>query len=92
MLELKKVKKPAKISAPSGGGMSQSPFRPKYVPKKAPCGHACPNGTRVRDYIQLIAQGESYGRNIDDSLTQAFYMLTESNPLPSTTGRVCPHP
>jgi NADPH-dependent glutamate synthase beta subunit-like oxidoreductase/Pyruvate/2-oxoacid:ferredoxin oxidoreductase delta subunit len=52
----------------------------------------CPNGTKVRDYIQLIAQSESYDRPIDDSLKQAFYMLTESNPLPSTTGRVCPHP
>ena len=33
MLELKKVKKPAKIAASTGGGMSQSPFRPQYVEK-----------------------------------------------------------
>ena len=92
MLELKKVKKPAKIVANTGGGMSQSPFRPQYVEKKPPCMDTCPNGTKVRDYIQFIAQSESYDRPIDESLKQAFYMLTESNPLPSVTGRVCPHP
>ncbi len=92
MLVLKKVKKPAKVSLSSGVGMEQSPFRPKYVEKKPPCMDTCPNGTRVRDYIQYIAQSESYDRPIDESLTEAFYLLTESNPLPSTTGRVCPHP
>jgi NADPH-dependent glutamate synthase beta subunit-like oxidoreductase len=92
MLELKKVKKPLKTQLNTGGGMSQSPFRPKYEEKKPPCMDTCPNGTRVRDYIQYIAQSESYDRPIDDSLTEAFYLLTESNPLPSTTGRVCPHP
>ncbi len=92
MLELKKVKKPAKIAASTGGGMSQSPFRPQYVEKKPPCMDTCPNGTKVRDYIQFIAQSESYDRPMDESLKQAFYMLTESNPLPSVTGRVCPHP
>ena len=92
MLELKKVKKPAKIAANTGGGMSQSPFRPQYVEKKPPCMDTCPNGTKVRDYIQFIAQSESYDRPMDESLKQAFYMLTESNPLPSVTGRVCPHP
>ncbi|MHB1679186.1 MAG: NAD(P)-binding protein [bacterium] len=91
MLELKKVKKPLKVSS-SGGGTQQSPFRPKYVEKKAPCMDTCPNGTKVRDYIQFIAQSESYERPIEESLKEAFYMLTESNPLPSTTGRVCPHP
>ncbi|MDA8401705.1 MAG: NAD(P)-binding protein [Deltaproteobacteria bacterium] len=72
--------------------MSQSPFRPQYVEKKPPCMDTCPNGTKVRDYIQFIAQSESYDRPMDESLKQAFYMLTESNPLPSVTGRVCPHP
>lgn len=92
MLELKKVKKPLKVSQSGTSGMSQSPYRPKYVEKKAPCMDTCPNGTRVRDYIQYIAQSESYDRPVDEALTEAFYLLTESNPLPSTTGRVCPHP
>jgi hypothetical protein len=72
MLELKKPKKPAKIAASTGGGMSQSPYRPKYVEKRPPCMDTCPNGTKVRDYIQLIAQSESYDRPIDDSLKLAF--------------------
>ncbi len=92
MLELKKVKKPLKVSQTGASGMSQSPYRPKYVEKKPPCMDTCPNGTKVRDYIQFIAQSESYERPVDESLKEAFYMLTESNPLPSTTGRVCPHP
>lgn len=92
MLQLKKVKKPAKVPVSSGGGNEQSPFRPKYVEKRPPCMDTCPNGTRVRDYIQYIAQSEFYERPLDESLTEAFYLLTESNPLPSTTGRVCPHP
>jgi NADPH-dependent glutamate synthase beta subunit-like oxidoreductase len=33
-----------------------------------------------------------YGRTIDQSTAEAWYMLTDKNPLPATTGRVCPHP
>jgi len=39
----------------------------------------------------IIAQSESSGRTYEESLTRAWYLLTNTNPLPSICGRVCPH-
>ncbi len=42
--------------------------------------------------MQYIAQAEDYGRSFNEALEGAFYIIAETNPLPATTGRVCPHP
>lgn len=72
--------------------MEQSTLRPSYVEKKPPCMDSCPNSEKIREYLQFVAQSDVYGRVIDDSIREGFYILTDTNPLPAVTGRVCPHP
>lgn len=48
-----------------------------------PCTAACPANVDARGYIGLIAQKR---------YRDAFALHLESNPLPATIGRICPHP
>ncbi|MBI5533814.1 MAG: FAD-dependent oxidoreductase [Deltaproteobacteria bacterium] len=93
-LVLKEKKKLVSRGGASGGtrGGDTSPLRPKQVPKTPPCIHACPNHNNVRGAITTIAQTEAYGRTYDDSFKLAWESITDTNPLPATCGRVCPHP
>ena len=50
---------------------------------RAPCVSACPAGTNVQGYIQLIGQGK---------YREAIQLIMERLPLPGVLGRVCPHP
>lgn len=50
---------------------------------KAPCTKACPAGTDCQGYVGLIANGE---------YEEAVKLIREKVPLPSSIGRVCPHP
>ncbi|MGD2187203.1 MAG: NAD(P)-binding protein, partial [Desulfobacterales bacterium] len=50
---------------------------------RAPCVAACPAGTNVQGYIQLIGQGK---------YPEAIQLIMERLPLPGVLGRVCPHP
>jgi len=50
---------------------------------RAPCVAACPAGTNVQGYIQLIGQGK---------YREAIQLIMERLPLPGVLGRVCPHP
>jgi len=52
---------------------------------------ACPNENDVRGCLTTIAQTEPSGRTYTESLEKAWYLLTNTNPFPSTCGRVCPH-
>ena len=47
-----------------------------------PCASACPAGVDIPSYVSNIREGD---------LTQAAKTLLKRNPLPSITGRVCPH-
>ena len=76
---------------PRGGGETSS-LRPKHVPKTPPCINACPNHNDIRGAITVIAQTELHGRTYDQSFELAWQLLTDTNPLPSVCGRVCPHP
>jgi NADPH-dependent glutamate synthase beta subunit-like oxidoreductase/Pyruvate/2-oxoacid:ferredoxin oxidoreductase delta subunit len=87
---VKKVTKSAGASAATGAEIS--PLRPRFQPKQPPCSHNCPSATDIRGWLTTIAQGEAYGRTLEQSLEQAFYMIAENNPLPAVCGRVCPHP
>ncbi len=93
MAEIKKIKRP--IGGRQFGSSTvaeQSPYRPFYAEKKPPCQASCPNSEKIREYLQYIAQSEAYGRDMDESTKEGFYILTDTNPLPAVTGRVCPHP
>ncbi len=50
---------------------------------RAPCVTACPAGTNVQGYIQLITQGK---------YKEAIQLIMAHLPLPGVLGRVCPHP
>lgn len=49
----------------------------------APCTLACPANTDCQGYVNLIADGEHEA---------AHKLIMEKIPLPSSIGRVCPHP
>ncbi len=87
---VKKKKKDYSIKA--GSATQASALRPKYQPKTPPCTFKCPSGIDIRGYVMHVSQSEMYGRTFDQSMKEAWYMLTDKNPLPATTGRVCPHP
>ncbi len=58
-------------------------LKPEMRVKNSACRLACPIGNRIRDYLQLIREGQ---------IKEAWKILIETNPLPAVLGRVCPHP
>jgi NADPH-dependent glutamate synthase beta subunit-like oxidoreductase/nitroreductase/Pyruvate/2-oxoacid:ferredoxin oxidoreductase delta subunit len=48
------------------------------------CQYRCPAGTDIRAYLGMLSKG--------GSLEEAWRIITETNPFPAVTGRVCPHP
>ncbi|GAB6145034.1 FAD-dependent oxidoreductase [Desulfocicer niacini] len=48
-----------------------------------PCRTACPAGTNVQGYVQMVKQGK---------YQEALDIIMERLPLPGVLGRVCPHP
>jgi NADPH-dependent glutamate synthase beta subunit-like oxidoreductase len=57
--------------------------RPVYVHRQAPCGHACPAGEDVQDWLYHAEEAD---------YEQAWRRIMEDNPLPAVMGRVCYHP
>ena len=49
----------------------------------APCQLACPANTDCQGYVGLIANGK---------FDEALELIKDTNPLPASIGRVCPHP
>ncbi|MBU1599991.1 hypothetical protein KKG61_07820 [bacterium] len=74
------------------GGAAASTLRPLYLKKTPSCTGTCPASSDIRGYLRHIAEAEDYKRTLPDSFTQGWYMLTDKNPFPAITGRVCPHP
>ncbi len=48
----------------------------------APCKYGCPIGQDIPEYVSLVGQGKHL---------KALRVVTEKNPLPFITGRICPH-
>lgn len=65
---------------------------PVYVRRLPPCKDACPSSEDIRGYLTRIAQGELFGRSMEESLDEAWHILTSKNPFPAVIGRICPHP
>ncbi|MBE0429683.1 MAG: FAD-dependent oxidoreductase [Thermoleophilia bacterium] len=65
---------------------------PNYVRRMPPCKNACPSSEDIRGYLTQIAQAELFGRSREESLDEAWHILTDKNPFPAVHGRVCPHP
>jgi len=88
---IKKKRKFGSGGSSRGGAKEVSPLRPKWAPKTPPCMAACPNENDVRGCLTTIAQSEASGLSYEESMEKAWYLLTDTNPFPSTCGRVCPH-
>ncbi len=57
--------------------------RPYSEQQESACRHACPAGVDIRGYVQCLSGG--------GSLEEAWRIVTQTNPFPAVTGRVCPH-
>lgn len=57
---------------------------PTNITSMPPCTHSCPAGNDVRGFLRVLAEKGDY--------EEAWHVLTRTNPLPGTCGRVCPHP
>lgn len=57
---------------------------PLNLSQMPPCIHSCPAGNDIRGFLRVLADKKDY--------EQAWHVLTRTNPLPATCGRVCPHP
>src|SRR4030042_1081859 len=88
---VKKVKRRPGMSGGGGGGTTSN-LRPKFVPKTPPCMNTCPNHVDIRGFITSISLAEKKGKSYDEAYTEAFYRIAETNVIPATIGRVCPHP
>jgi NADPH-dependent glutamate synthase beta subunit-like oxidoreductase len=64
----------------TGGWRSREP---RFRDRTAPCAAACPLAQDIPDQLRLFAQGR---------VADAGEIILAVNPLPATTGRVCPHP
>ncbi|GMT42849.1 MAG: glutamate synthase [bacterium] len=65
---------------------------PVYVRKLPPCRNSCPSSEDIRGYLTTIAQAEMYKKPLEETLDEAWRVLTDKNPMPATHGRICPHP
>ncbi len=88
---VRKIKRPVRPHI-GGGKKAQSTQLPQYIGKRPPCTDTCPSAEDIRGYLTYIAQAEEYGRTHEESMEQAFYILSDKNPIPAVMGRVCPHP
>jgi len=91
----RKKKKPLSIKTAGASGSSgaeTSPLRPYFQEKYPPCMDGCPQGTEIPKALMKIAQAEKYEKPQGEAITEAWEIWTDINPMPSTCGRVCPHP
>jgi NADPH-dependent glutamate synthase beta subunit-like oxidoreductase len=65
---------------------------PVYTQRLPPCRNQCPASENIRGYLTVIEQADFFGKTIDETLTEAWEILTDKNPLPAVHGRICPHP
>src|SRR5512140_1233499 len=75
-----------------GSVLAKVELRPAQTARAAPCSTRCSTGSDVRGWISVIAQRRKLGLSDSEALTQAWRMLTATNPFPATLGRICPHP
>jgi Pyruvate/2-oxoacid:ferredoxin oxidoreductase delta subunit len=90
MVVFKAVKKPV-IKSGAGAGGEVGTARPRFVAKTPPCQSVCPLSGEVREWLVPIAQHEAYGQTSRQAFELAWRKVTEKNPLPAVSGRVCPH-
>jgi dissimilatory sulfite reductase flavoprotein subunit len=90
----KKKKSLSETAAHRSGASSRqtSDKRPHHEEKTAPCMVGCPQGTPIREALNMISLHEKHGIELEDSFRLAWYTWANVNPFPSVLGRVCPNP
>jgi NADPH-dependent glutamate synthase beta subunit-like oxidoreductase len=86
-------KKKRKLGARGGGAASheQSPLRPEYIERLAPCGaEGCPNHNPIRKIMRIINNYDFKNRTEEETWQECFEVWSEKTCLPATMGRVCP--
>ncbi|HYA67104.1 MAG TPA: FAD-dependent oxidoreductase [Acidimicrobiales bacterium] len=77
----------------AGAPASLTPaFRPAQVEKLPPCQEGCPISGDVRRWVGIVAQRDKLGLSPEEAYALAWGTIVDRNPMPSTLGRVCPHP
>ena len=88
---VKKKKRKLGSRSVGGSGREQSPLRPLYQQKLAPCGHeGCPNHNPIRKMLRIINNYDFKDRSEEETWTECFEVFSETTCLPATMGRVCP--
>jgi NADPH-dependent glutamate synthase beta subunit-like oxidoreductase len=59
-------------------------MQPLNIMQTPPCSHSCPINNDIRGFLRTLADKQDFD--------EAWHVLTRTNPLPATCGRVCPHP
>jgi dissimilatory sulfite reductase flavoprotein subunit len=59
-------------------------MKPLNIMQTPPCSHSCPINNDIRGFLRTLADRQDF--------EEAWHLLTRTNPLPATCGRVCPHP
>lgn len=88
----KKIDMTSVRSSSGSSSVETSPLRPVHIEKLAPCMSGCPQHQNIRAMLVTIALAEKHERTQEDAFKEAWEILAADNPLPSTCGRVCPHP
>jgi len=65
---------------------------PVYVRKMPPCRSECPSSEDIRAYLTVVAKAAYQKIPFEVAFDEAWYILTDKNPLPAVHGRICPHP
>jgi len=96
-MAIKRVKKKKKVGGlgagrSTGSARETSDLRPYHEQKTAPCMAGCPQGTPIREALNLVSLHEKHGITRDEAFTLAWENWTDTNPLPAVLGRVCPNP
>lgn len=73
-------------------GFRFAPIRPAQEAGTPPCNGNCPSGTKIREWIGMVAQRSKLGLTKEEAYRRAWESLVDVNPFPAVMGRVCPHP
>lgn len=86
--KVERLSKAARVSSRNQKGIKPQPKRKinDQVPLVdcyiSPCTYGCPIGQDIPQYTEMVGKGKYF---------EALKLITQKNPLPFTTGTICPH-
>ncbi len=91
---MRKTEMVMSVTRTTRGEVVELPFQiyARQFEKLPPCQAGCPSSGDIRGWLGIIAQRKKNGLSLDEAYDKAWQRIVEFNPLPATTGRICPHP